>query len=141
MLSNEEFHKLVGETIMYCQCIEHDVKLIFAGMKAGDFQANLREIKRANLGDTLKELELLDKSDNKPYFADSDYRLLDKIRIVRNYLAHESYREFLYLLGEEQDCAYERVCEKLQKEKQQLEDLYKSVEQVRMNVLRNYRRI
>lgn len=141
MLSNEEFHKLVGETIMYCQCIEHDVKLIFAGMKAGDFQANLREIKRANLGDTLKELELLDKSDNKPYFADSDYRLLDKIRIVRNYLAHESYREFLYLLGEEQDRAYERVCEKLQKEKQQLEDLYKSVEQVRMNVLRNYRRI
>ena len=141
MLSNEEFHKLVGETIMYCQCIEHDVKLIFAGMKAGDFQANLREIKRANLGDTLNELELLDKSDNKPYFADSDYRLLDKIRIVRNYLAHESYREFLYLLGEEQDRAYERVCEKLQKEKQQLEDLYKSVEQVRMNVLRNYRRI
>jgi hypothetical protein len=141
MLSNEEFHKLVGETIMYCQCIEHDVKLIFAGMKAGDFQANLREIKRANLGDTLKELELLDKSDNKPYFADSDYRLLDKIRIVRNYLAHESYREFLYLLGEEQDRAYERVCEKLQKEKQQLEDLYKSVEQVRMNVLKNYRRI
>ena len=141
MLSNEEFHKLVGETIMYCQCIEHDVKLIFAGMKAGDFQANLREIKRANLGDTLKELELLDKSDNKPYFSDSDYRLLDKIRIVRNYLAHESYREFLYLLGEEQDRAYERVCEKLQKEKQQLEDLYKSVEQVRMNVLRNYRRI
>ena len=141
MLSNEEFHKLVGETIMYCQCIEHDVKLIFAGMKAGDFQANLREIKRANLGDTLKELELLDKSDNKPYFADSDYRLLDKIRIVRNYLAHESYREFLYHLGEEQDRAYERVCEKLQKEKQQLEDLYKSVEQVRMNVLRNYRRI
>ena len=141
MLSNEEFHKLVGETIMYCQCIEHDVKLIFAGMKAGDFQANLREIKRANLGDTLKELELLDKSDNKPYFADSDYRLLDKIRIVRNYLAHESYREFLYLLGEGQDRAYERVCEKLQKEKQQLEDLYKSVEQVRMNVLKNYRRI
>lgn len=141
MLSKEEFHKLVGETIMYCQCIEHDVKLIFAGMKAGEFQANLREIRRANLGDTLKELELLDKSDNKPYFADSDYRLLDKIRLVRNYLAHEIYREFVYLFGEEQDRAYERACAKLENEKQQLEDLYKSVENVRMDVLKNYRRI
>lgn len=141
MLSKEEFHRLVGETIMYCQCIEHDVKLIFAGMKAGEFQANLREIRRANLGDTLKELELLDKSDNKPYFADSDYQLLDKIRLVRNYLAHEIYREFVYLFGEEQDRAYEHACAKLENEKQQLEDLYKSVENVRMDVLKNYRRI
>ena len=141
MLSNEEFHKLVGETIMYCQCIENDVKLIFAGMKAGDFQTNLREIKRSNLGDVLKELETLDKSDDKPYFADSDYRLLDKIRIIRNYLAHEIYREFLYLLGEEQDRAYDRACEKLEGERALLSDLYKSVEAVRMNVLKNYRRI
>ena len=141
MLSNEEFHKLVGETIMYCQCIEHDVKLIFAGMKAGDFQGNLREIKRFNLGDVLKELETLDKSDNNPYFADSDYKLLNEIRMVRNYLAHEIYCEFLYLLGEEQDLAYERTCEKLQKENDQLSNLYKSVESVRMNVLKNYRRI
>ena len=141
MLSNEEFHKIVGETIMYCQCIEHDVKLIFAGMKAGDFQSNLREIKRANLGDTLKELERLDKSDDKPYFTNSDYRLLDKIRMVRNYLAHEIYREFLYLRGEERNSTYERVCERLERENSQLADLYKSVERVRISVLKNFRRI
>ena len=36
----DKFHILAGETIMECQRIEHDVKLIYAGMKNGNFDEN-----------------------------------------------------------------------------------------------------
>lgn len=38
------FHKNVGELIMFCQCIEHDIKWIYAGMLKGDVDENFVEL-------------------------------------------------------------------------------------------------
>ncbi len=40
-----KFHFLVGQTIMYCQVIEHDVKRIYAAMRKGDYYENLKKLK------------------------------------------------------------------------------------------------
>ena len=84
----------------------------------------------------------MDNSDNKPYFHKNDYNLLEQITSIRNYWAHEAYTYFIY---EEDDSAY---FEKLKKEANRLENdhnrsdnVHKSVEKVRLNVLREYNRI
>lgn len=69
MIDNlHDFHSYVGETIMFCQCIEQDIKFIYAGMLEGDFDGNYEDIEKWTLGRTVKNLQKLDNSDNKPYF-------------------------------------------------------------------------
>ena len=91
-----EFHVVVGETLMECQRIEHDIKLIYAGMLKGDFEQNLNSIKNETLGAVLIELERLDNCDGNPYFKFADYKLLREIKNVRNWLAHKAYMDFMY---------------------------------------------
>ena len=88
----ETFHTYVGRTIMHCQTIEHDIKLIYAGMKAGNMDKTLDIIaeKRMTLGMVLKNLKELDHSDNKPFFSESDYDLLKQITDIRNHWAHKA---------------------------------------------------
>jgi len=64
----DDYHRLVGETLMFCQAIEHDVKAIYAGMLEGDYDQNLERIKKKTLGQTLTLLKQLDESDGKPEF-------------------------------------------------------------------------
>lgn len=68
----DNFHLLVGETIMECQRIEHDIKLIYAGMLKGDFNKNLDIVKDKALGPVLVSLEKLDNSDGNPYLKQGD---------------------------------------------------------------------
>ena len=44
-------YQLIGEIIENCQCIEHDLKIIYAIAKPGDFNYNLEDTKKWNLGD------------------------------------------------------------------------------------------
>lgn len=92
----EEFHRLVGETIMFCQCIEHDIKLIYSGMLQGNFNKNYSSVETDTLGTIIRKLEKLDKSDGNPYFGKADYRLLKEITEIRNYWAHQGYIDFIY---------------------------------------------
>ena len=80
---------------MHCQLIEHDLKLIYAGMLKGDFDRNFDEIENLSLGQVVTKLERLDNSDNKPFFGVGDYKLFKKITKIRNHCAHEIYREFI----------------------------------------------
>ena len=93
-----DFHYYVGRTIMNCQAIEHDIKLIYAGMKAGDMDDNLAMIakKKMTLGTVVSNLKALDRSDDKWFFSDGDYELLKKITDIRNHWAHKAYCEFIY---------------------------------------------
>ena len=47
--TRDDFHYYVGRTMMHCQTIEHDIKLIYAGMLAGDMSDNLAMIKQKRL--------------------------------------------------------------------------------------------
>ena len=65
-----EFHFMIGQTLMYCQVIEHDVKYIYAAMHVGRFEDNLEEIKKYSLGQTLQKLRELDFSDKNSYISE-----------------------------------------------------------------------
>ena len=91
----KEFHVSVGELILCSQCIERDVKVIYASMLDGDFFTNYRLVERSALGEVLIKLRELDNSDGSPYFTGTEYGILDKIRRVRNHWTHEGYARFV----------------------------------------------
>lgn len=136
-----EFHVRVGELIMACQCIERDVKVIYAGMLKGDFYHNYKEVERLTLGQTLVKLEWLDNSDKNPYFSENDYKLLDDIRNIRNHWAHEGYSKFVYKEGAEQERAFAREYRRLEREGERLKKLQKQTERIRFEILKKYARI
>lgn len=85
-----EFHRMVGEIVMYCQVIEHDVKRIYAAMLKGDYYDNLEKIKKWTLGQTVQKLKELDFSDNDPYISANDYIFLKQMSEKRNHWCHEA---------------------------------------------------
>ncbi len=128
MISEENFHLLVGTTIKYCQCIENDVKLIFAGMNQGSLETNLENIRTETLGSVIKMMKELDLSSDTPYFSRNDYRLLYDITGTRNYWAHQGYLDYVYSPEENFLTQYD----KLYADNLRLETLHKRVENVRL---------
>ena len=137
----DNFHVLVGETIMECQRIEHDVKLIYAGMLKGDQNANLELVRNEALGPVLKMLEELDACDGHPYFSASDYKLLNEIRSVRNWLVHKAYSDFMYEDGGMWERSLNKSYAKLRDFNARMNALGDEVERVRSDVLKRYGRI
>src|SRR5690606_10135068 len=91
-----EFHQLVGKTIMLCQCIENDIKLIYSKMLKGNYVDNFRVVEKKSLGNVVVLLKELDRSDRNHWFKDEEYDLLLEITTIRNYWAHKGYLEFVY---------------------------------------------
>lgn len=142
MINNlQEFHYYIGEAIMFCQCIEIDIKLIYAGMLDGVFHENYKGIKKWPLGKTVKELEELDYSDRDPYFDRDEYAFLKKITNIRNYLAHEAYTFFVYENNSEFERKFEKAIAKLEREHERLSKVHKTVEKARLDFLRSYNRL
>ena len=134
-----DFHYYVGRTIMNCQAIEHDIKLIYAGMKAGDMDDNLAMIakKKMTLGTVVGNLKALDRSDDKWFFSDGDYELLKKITDIRNHWAHKAYCEFIY---SNNNVDFVRQARRLENDHNILENLSNTIELVRLKFLRKYGR-
>ena len=61
-MTRDKFKLIHSELIMQVQTIEHDLKLIYAGMLEGDFDENLDLVEKANLGTTIMKLKQLDYS-------------------------------------------------------------------------------
>lgn len=142
MINNiTEFHESVGKILMECQCIEHDIKLIYAGMLKGDFDGNYEIVAEQPLGPVLKKLESLDNSDGNPYLSGQDYELLDDIRDIRNHWAHKAYTMFVYKRGQEYNDAFTRQARRLDNDLNRITKLSGSIERVRLSVLRKYNRI
>lgn len=139
MKNLDEFNRLVGDTIMLLQCIEHDIKIIYAAMLKGDFYSNLALVQRETLGTVLVALYKLDTGDGNPELSEEDYRLLKGIKNTRNYIAHEAYTDFLYSDGEEFNKRLLKNLEKLKIYNDRVQILSKQVEKVRFSVLFKYR--
>ena len=137
----DTFNAVVGETLMYCQRIEHDIKVIYASMLKGEMEGNLDLVRRETLGTVLVALENLDFSDNNPMFSREDYRLLKEIKNIRNFIAHQCYVDFLYLddynFNLKLDQNYQKICDFNMKMKK----LSNFVETARFSVLEKYNRI
>ena len=136
------FHEYVGETIMYCQCIENDIKWIYAGMHKGDKDANFEglEKSKATLGKVVGMLQTLD-SERDPYLSEGDYELLRKVTEIRNHWAHKAYTQFLYYKGSEWDREFTRQARRLENDHNRLKKLSDTIERVRLDVLKEYGRI
>ena len=136
----DEFHYLVGETILECQRIEHDIKLIYAGMLKGNLEENIKLVENKPLGPVLRDLEILDYSDNHPCLSRDDYKLLGEIKDVRNWLVHKSYMEFLYLRDQAWERTYRKNYQKLVNFHSRMMSLGDNVENVRVNIMNRFGR-
>ena len=136
----DEFHRVVGETILECQRIEHDIKLIYAGMLKGNLDSNIKIVENKSLGTVLALLKTLDNSDQKPYFHQEDYSLLYEIKDIRNWLVHKSYMEFVYLKGAQWDDIYQQNRQKLLNFNARMCNLANTVEDIRLKIMEMYNR-
>lgn len=135
-----EFKILHSETIMYYQIIEHDIKLIYAYLHKGNIEKNYQCIERETLGESLRILRKLDNEDGKPLILADDYNFLIQISENRNEWAHDNYIEFMYEKDPLNSLAYKKQCEKLRKDHQRLQSVYKSVENIRIKICNEYTR-
>lgn len=148
--SLKAFHEHVGEVIMYCQRIEHDMKVIYAALetdsvyaglktsksKTDVFRENYKKIESKSMGDILKKLKNLDAFN--PYFYASEYEWLEKLKDIRNHWAHEGYLQFLYSVGKDYEENFRIQAKKLKADFETVRGLYESVEKVSVETLQNY---
>lgn len=141
-MTKDKFRILHSDLIHYVQCIEHDLRIIYAAMKPGDFAANLDDLEKATLGKIVKELEKLDYSDGHPDLSQSDYDLLDIIREKRNFWCHECYLNYVYIADdEERKERFSEICDMLEFDCRRTMELHAKIERIRLNKLKEYNRI
>lgn len=132
MKTERDFHSLLGETIKYCQCIEHDVKMIYAGMIGGNVKSNMIQIERETLGSAVTLLKELDEKRVKPFFSNQDYNTLWGITRIRNYWAHQGYIDYLYQPRETIKSKFDFQYNKLLSDRNSLKNLHEITQNVRL---------
>ena len=125
---------------MYCQQIEHDVKIIYAGMLKGDFDSNYNAIADKTLGQVVSLLIKLDKN-NSPDFTKEQYDLLKEITNIRNYWVHRAFVGYMYKRDDNYIKAYNVIAERLIREEKEFEELSSSLEKRRLALMKKYGRI
>lgn len=139
-MTYSDFKFYVGETFEYCQTIEQDVKWIFSAMRKGDIHKNFESIGKWTLGKSVIELEQMDNSDGDPFLSAGDYESLCSITKERDYLAHQIFRDFLYV----EDCfnsnEYRIACSRLVNFHNRLSKLQDIIEDVRLKAVAKYKR-
>lgn len=136
----EVFDETVGVLIKKCQCIEHDVKIMYAGMLKGDYTDNLNTVIDKPLGPVLKQLEELDYSDDSPYLSRGDYNLLNEIKDIRNYWVHKGYIDFLYGSIDGYQSRLNKQYQILLKDVGRLTRLAEQLENVRIEMMKHFGR-
>lgn len=96
-IDRDLFKLIHSELIQQVQCIESNLKIIYAAMHNGNFKSNLKFVEKMNLGKIARELKKLDNSDNIPDFSEEEYTTIDEIREIRNYWCHQCYLDFVYI--------------------------------------------
>ena len=138
----DDLYILIGETLDFCQRIEKDIKLIYAGMKKGNIEDNLYLIKRFTLGETIIELELLDNCDNKPFLKERDYEILKSITKERNHICHKCFNNYNYISDYDlQEKMFDKEYERIKNFHDKIDVLWRVIEKVRLDVLKKYGRI
>jgi len=138
----EEFDRykyLLGETIMLYQFMENDLKLIYAGLLNGNFYKNLEYV-RSNfkgLGQVVQALEVLDNSDDKPYFSADTYVILGKLARQRNFYCHQCCIDFCYDPDFENSPEFKDGMQKLIRTNEIIKSVQEQTEMHRKNVLAN----
>ena len=137
----DNFHFLIGQTVMYFQVIEHDVKCMCAAMSEGDYYANLNKIKRDTLGQSVLTLKELDLAGGRQYLSATDYDYLKQITDRRNHWCHQTYQNFLYNPRFLQSKEYAEECRLLEHDNARLSKVFDALEDVKKRVLKDFGRV
>ena len=139
-MDRNRFKLIHSELIQQVQCIENNLKIIYAAMHKGNFRSNLKSVEKMNLGKIARELEELDNSDNLPDFSEEEYTTIDEIREIRNYWCHQCYLDFVYIENDyEREQAFQKVAERLHYDEYRTYDLFKKTEEMRFAIIEKYR--
>lgn len=139
-MDRNRFKLIHSELIQQVQCVENNLKIIYAAMLKGDFNKNLKITERMNLGKIARELEYLDNSDDIPEFSEEEHGTIDEIREIRNYWCHQCYLDFVYIGNDyEREKAFQKVAKKLHYDEYRTYDLFKKTEEMRLIIMEKYR--
>lgn len=139
-MTRDTFKKIHSELIQQVQCIENNLRVIYAAMRKGNFESNLQSLNKANLGKIARELEALDYSDDFPELSQDDYEVIDEIRTIRNYWCHQCYLDFVYIQDNlQREQAFQRIAQRLHYEENRTYALFQKTEEMRITILNKYR--
>lgn len=134
------FKQMYAETMMFYQCIENDIKCIYAYMCAGNINKHFDEIENKTLGQTIRILKKLDNSDGKPLINLEDYEFLEKICDNRNHWAHSVFTEFIYEDNWLYSKEYLEQCKRLKEDYVRIKNASKILERIRIQYCTNIRK-
>lgn len=139
-MTRDTFKLIHSELIQQVQCIEHDLKIMYAAMKKGRFQSNMEAMRKANLGKIARELEALDYSDDFPELSERDYEVIDEIRDIRNYWCHQCYIDFIYIADDYQrERKFQEIAQRLHYDEHRTYALFQKTEKMKLYILDKYR--
>lgn len=134
------FKILHSETIEFCPIIEDNLKWVYSLMHTGNVGENHSKLEKKTLGQVVSMLKKLDKSSGEQFISDDDYNFLKQMTEKRNYWCHVCYRDFMYVENPLTSLAYEKVCEKLQRDHDRLEQVFKNVEKAKLDANKVFKR-
>ena len=133
MANENDFDLYVGKIMKACQSIEHDIKLIYCGMREDanneDFDSVFDSIKKLTLGQTLDKLYKIDHTYFHPFFSESDYKVLNNITDIRNHWAHQGYIDWIYTNSK---YTFSQKWQQLQKDFDKISPLSEQTERIRL---------
>lgn len=139
-MTRDTFKMIHSELIQQVQCIENDLRVIYAAMCKGNFKSNLQSLNKANLGKIARELEELDYSDDFPELSQDDYEIIDEIRNIRNYWCHQCYLDFVYIQDDlQREQTFQNIAQRLHYDENRTYALFKKTEEMRIAILNKYR--
>ena len=139
-MDRDKFKLIHSELIQQVQCVETNLRIIYAAMLKGNFNNNLKSVKKMNLGKIARELEELDNSDDMPEFSGEEYDTINEIREIRNYWCHQCYLDFIYIENDfEREKVFQDIAERLHYDEFRTYDLFEKTEKMRLNIMKKYR--
>ena len=139
-MDRDLFKLIHSELIQQVQCIESNLKIIYAAMCKGNFNNNLKFVEKMSLGKIARELARLDNSIDMPEFSEEEYNTIDEIREIRNYWCHQCYLDFCYIKNiDEREQAFQKVATKLHYDEYRTYDKFKKTEEIRLIIVKKYR--
>mgnify|MGYP000403270719 FL=1 len=136
MATEKEFDEYVGRVMRICQGIEHDIKLIYCGIREDandeDFDEVYQSISKTPLGQTLDKLYKIDHTYKQPYFSEKDYKILREITDIRNHWAHQGYVDWIYTNSK---YTFSQKWDRLIKDYKRIEPLVKKLNEYAWNFL------
>ncbi|MCQ2456337.1 MAG: hypothetical protein MJ096_03180 [Clostridia bacterium] len=136
-MTGKAFKIAHSELVLEVQCIEHDLRMIYAALKPGDFDENVDLLEKASMGRILIELKKADASDGVPDLSDEDYETLDSIREMRNYWCHQCFIDYVYIKNaRDRKLKFQEIAERLRADETRTFNLQKRIEKIRLTKVR-----